>query len=47
MEDKLSADTEKLLTNKAMVAIRKKYNLNIIDTDLNKIYEASISKYKD
>lgn len=47
MNEKLSADSENLLTYKAMIDIRKKYNLNIIDTDLSKIYDASISKYKD
>ena len=43
-EEKLTNDTN--LSEKSWVEIRKKYNLNIIDSDIKKIYDQTIESYK-
>ncbi len=43
--DKLKQDDENAIT-KAWVALRKKYNFSIVDTDLDKIYNSMVESYK-
>ena len=46
VEKKLSDDSDNTLSKKTLVTIRKEYGLNIIDTDLSKIYSNSIKSYE-
>ncbi len=44
--NKLSADQDSKLANQTLVKIRKKYKLDVIDTDINELYKKAIKDYE-